>query len=402
MSRRAIGIVAGRRFEASARVLLRSIRAHHPDLAVFVLATRDVDLGSPSSPLAERVDFETLAKAAGSWLAFRYAENELAVALKAFLLDHLLDSGYEQVLHLDADILVVGNLESLFERLGRHSILLAPHSLSPLVGPEGEARELVLLRAGVYNGGVLGVTRHPAARQFLEWWKSRLREDCRISSAEALHDDQRWLDLVPGAFDGVGVCRDPGVNLAYWNFRERGLARENGVWSTSYGPASLVHFSGFDPRTPGIVTRHQPRLTPGELGVEAILFREYASSLLAEGWSAEPATPYRFDRFDNGVSIPDIARRVFHELGGETSRFGDPFRTDRATSFFAWLRDPMDPSASPAAAPARLWMEIWRRREDLRRAFPEPLARDRGAFLAWVRTSGAAEHGIDRAFEVRA
>ena len=35
--------------------------------------------------------------------------------------------------------------------------------------------------------------------------------------------------------------------------------------------------------------------------------------------------------------IADAARAVHRDLGKEADRFGDPFRTDRADSFFHWL-----------------------------------------------------------------
>jgi hypothetical protein len=43
----------------------------------------------------------------------------------------------------------------------------------------------------------------------------------------------------------------------------------------------------------------------------------------------------------------------------------------------------------------RLWHGVWRQRPDLQRAFPEPLGRDRRAFLRWAERYGAGEHGIE-------
>jgi hypothetical protein len=43
---------------------------------------------------------------------------------------------------------------------------------------------------------------------------------------------------------------------------------------------------------------------------------------------------------------------------------------------------------------SRLWLAIHAARPDVERAFPDPLGRDRAAFLAWTGSSGRREHGI--------
>ncbi|MGE0639754.1 MAG: hypothetical protein AB7G12_00755 [Thermoanaerobaculia bacterium] len=396
MTERAICLTVGRQFRAAASLLIRSLRRHHPEVAIVVLASRRVELERSIEDTVRRIDLEPIAQSR-SGLGFRYGERALAIALKPQLLLQVLETGCSAAIHLDADMLALAPLDELFAFVDRHAVTLTPHSLSPQPDSDNR-RELGLLRSGVFNGGVIGVTARPAAVRFLEWWRDHLEGDCRLAPAEGLHDDQRWLDLVPGAFEGVGICRDPGVNMAYWNLRERGLVLAGDGWRTGDGGvAKLAHFSGFDANRPDVVTRHDPTITVDNLGVDPRLFREYANWLQQEKESLGPAAEYEFERFTNGVPIPAVAREIFHRLGDGASVFGDPFRTDGESSYFDWLRAPATADGTERF-PSRLWIEIWNRRRDLQIAFPEPAGAQRENFLHWARTSGRTEHQIDPVF----
>jgi hypothetical protein len=98
------------------------------------------------------------------------------------------------------------------------------------------------------------------------------------------------------------------------------------------------------------------------------------------------------------VAIPDVARRLYHELGADAGRFGDPFRASGADSYFAWLNQPAEaPRGSPGTV-TRLWNEVYRSRADLQQAFPDVFAADNSAFLTWVAAHGLREHDVAGAF----
>jgi hypothetical protein len=46
----------------------------------------------------------------------------------------------------------------------------------------------------------------------------------------------------------------------------------------------------------------------------------------------------------------------------------------------------------------RLWSEVYRRRADLQRAFPDVEGEDLAAFLDWTISSGVREHAIPPEF----
>jgi hypothetical protein len=390
-----VATVAAKSFLPCARVLARSLREQHPGLPLHVLLADEVEgCFDPAREPFETIGLEALGIADPRRFRFQYTRRELAIALKAFLLDHLLDRGWRRVLYLDADVLVTGDLSPVFDALARHSVLLTPHLLDPLAGAAGGERELQVLRAGAFNNGVLGVAARPEARRLLVWWRERLAVACRLAPAQGLHHDQRWMDLAPALFEGVHVLRDVGVNVGYWNLPERRLESQEGGYLCAGSPLRLFHFSGFDPRVPDRLSRHASA-TPAEMGgpVEE-LCRRYARELGAAGWEASRSWPYAYGCFSDGTPIPSLAREVYLALGDDVSRFGDPFDASAPGSFAAWLRQPEATIGGGPPGLPRLWVAVLERRPDVRGAFPDARGADRARFLAWAAGTGAREHGI--------
>jgi len=395
----AIATVAAKSYLPFARVLARSLRARHPEVPLIALLADRVEgcFDAAREPF-DLVDLEAVGIPGLRRFLFRYTRREMAVAVKPFLLDHLLDRGFRRVLFLDADLRVLDDLTPVFAALAEHPILLTPHLLEPLAGADAAGRELEILRAGTFNNGVLGVAAHPEARRYLSWWRERLLTDCRLAPAEGFHHDQRWNDLAPAFFEGVHVLRDPGVNVAYWNLRERPVERRGERYVAAGAPLRLFHFSGFDAHRPARLSRHLPAGADDATGPVGELCRRHALELEAEGWTASRSWPYAFGRFDDGTPIPDVAREIYGEEAGSAERFGDPFASAGAESFAAWLGRPDERAGGGGPALSRLWAGVLARRPDVRAAFPDPAGADREGLLGWARTSGAREHGIPARF----
>ena len=107
--------------------------------------------------------------------------------------------------------------------------------------------ELDILLAGSYNLGFLAIGATPTTRTFLKWWQDRLYANCQIAFDKGMFVDQRWIDLVPGLFDGVHILRGPEYNVAYWNLHSRSVEFRNGRLTVNSQPCRFFHFSGFDP-----------------------------------------------------------------------------------------------------------------------------------------------------------
>ena len=291
-----------------ARVLRDTLRQWHPEARLIV--------GLADEPVGESEDWEWMRLGEMGIprlreFCFRYTRREMLPAVKPFLLRALLERGHEAVLFLDADMMVLGPLDGLWERVRRHPLTLTPHLLG-MGNPA--AVEKNILQCGVYNGGCVG--GRAGAGAFLDWWRERVAEYCRFATARGMHFDQRWLDYAPSFVEGLGVVREPGYNVAYWNLAERG--RRAG-WR-------LFHFSGFD----GVaeVTRYWPEKRRAEMGEAAELYVEYGARLRAAGWEPGQDRDWAFDRWEDGVLIEESQRQRYGRLGRGTQWCADPFRVE--------------------------------------------------------------------------
>lgn len=388
--RLAAGTIAAKRELPSARVVAESFAHHHPDIPFFVLLADEVEgCFAPGELPVQLVQLAELDIADRSDLCFRYEQQPLSYALTPFFLAELLDRGFDRVVFIKQESLVTDELAPFFDALSTFTILLTPHLLDPPTGPDAIARELEILRAGVFNVGLVGVGEGPSTGRFLAWWQDRVRAHCRYDVAAGVHYEQRWLDLAPAYFESLGFIRDPGYNVAHWNLPDRvvELTRDGRLVADGHR-CRLFRFSGFDPDQPRVPTRYSPRLEMDAIGDAADVYARYRSALLRAGWALAREWPYAYARFEDGTPIPPIAREIFDALD-DRARFGDPFAVG-AGSYFEWL------ASRPARRSAvnRLWHAVHAKRPDLQAAFPNPLGRDARAFRAWTRSFGASEYNV--------
>ena len=246
--RLAIATIASRSRVALARATATSLRIHHRTIPFFLLLADGAHegIGAEGEPF-EAIAFEALGIEEEAEFRFRYGEMELSYAVTPFLIGYLLEAGYDGVLFLKQETLVLDRLDPLFEMLERHTVLLKPHLLEAAGGGDGLERERNVLRAGVYNGGVAGLARRAEARQVVRWWQAKTRRLCLLDVEHGLHHEQRWLDFVPSLAPGCGMVRDPGVNVGHWNLAERRI-EVGGGRVTACGAAAALRRRACVPR----------------------------------------------------------------------------------------------------------------------------------------------------------
>lgn len=393
MGRIAAGTVIARNYLAFARVIAESFHRFHPDTPFYTVIA-DSTGGCGENESFHAVKLDELGISATEIFRFRHTRQEVIIAAKPWLLQYLLDRGFSHVLFFDADILILDDLSELMETVVRHSMVLTPHISGPLGGEAGAKRELNILVSGVFNGGFVGMSDTPDSRSFLRWWQERLYTHCRHDVSNGMHYDQRWLDFAPALVSDLFVCDDPALNVAYWNLPERRLTVDGNGVRVGEAPCRFFHFSGFDPERREVVTRYWPSKRMSDTGPAAVLFERYADALYNRGHEAAFAYDWLWDRFDNGVEIPALARQIHAELGSAAEAHGDPICTAVENSFFEWLRQPMDAQTPPVG---RIWQHVYLRRADLHAAFPDPLGTDRARFTQWILDFGVKEHGVPMA-----
>jgi glycosyltransferase involved in cell wall biosynthesis len=315
-------------------------------------------------------------------MAFRYSILELSTAVKPKFLKavHAL-TGCPALCYFDPDIVVYDELSPLYAELAAADVVLTPHITRP-IEDRATPGERDFLLSGMYNLGFVGVSLNERTLPFLDWWGRRLHRECLHAVERGLFVDQRWMDFTPALLERTRILRQPGYNVAYWNLPERALEYRAERWWVNGEPLRFFHFSGFLYDEPQRLSRYQDRYGAGERADIAPLFAEYQKRLTAAEHPRFHPLPYSYGSFDNGVRVPDLARRLLREADPEALRWKQPFQTDPPDDFLTWLGQSRDGDARPPIP--RIGWALWDSRPDVQQVFREPTRQDRLGFARWL------------------
>lgn len=307
-----------------ARLLMASIAVHEPAWDRVALVVGATEPPAPEPGFSTET-LESLPLPRPRAFTFRYTPGELCTAVKPWMFAHLFARGYDRVVYFDPDIALFSPLDELRTVEPGTLMLLTPHVTRPIDG-DGHPSERAFLQSGAYNLGFLAVWRHPAHEDFIGWWQSRLETRCVAEVERGLFVDQKWLDLAPGLFPGVAVLRHDGWNVAYWNLRQRIVGNGAGGLTVNGAPLRFFHFSGVEPALPGLVSRHDARLSLDEIGAARPLIETYRDGLREQGQAELERAPYAYGRFVDGSPIADAARLAYRRSAELQQACGDdPF-----------------------------------------------------------------------------
>jgi glycosyltransferase involved in cell wall biosynthesis len=374
------------------RVLVDSFHRYHPETPFFLLLVDEVEgYFKPEEEEFELVELEQLNISNFTQFIFKYNILELNTAVKPYFLEYLFDTyKLKKLCYFDTDILILQPVTPLFDLLEKYSIVLTPHIISPIEEDGLKPSELTIIQAGIYNLGFIALSNTPITKQFLKWWQARLYNKCVMSLEQGIHVDQKWVDFAPAFCEGVYILKEPGYNVAYWNLNSRKVEIKGQEVFVNGKPGYFFHFSGFNPKDIKPVSKHQDRFDINKIGQAKILFEQYRELVLARGYERCLAWPYAFGKFDNGVNIADIVRKLYLNMGEKVDRFGNPFVTSGQNSYFSYLNQIIDKSSI-----SRLWYEIYKSKPNLQQAYPDVFGKDRNGFIEWILVSGRYEHNID-------
>ncbi len=402
MADQVICTIIAKNYLAQARCLVASFLEHHPQGQAFVLLIDDLDgCYDPERERFTTIPVQEIGIPKLWAMRFRYTLLELSTAVKPFFLNYLFQHhGYDRVCYFDPDIYFYAPIDEIWELLDSHGIVLTPHLLGSL-DDEHRPTELDILRAGAYNLGFIGLSKHPELERFLSWWQTKLVKDCVVDSDRGLFVDQRWMDLAPSLFSSVYIHRDPACNVAYWNLNHRTLVRdEQGHYAVNGHPLKFFHFSGFYPDHKDVVSKHQDRFTFQNSPHLKPLFFAYRDCLLHHGYETAKQWFYT-DNYHNDIRIPDIARTLLRELESSDSTW-DPFGTAPGDQFvdrvLSWLNEPVDDAPAGQPTITRLAWGIFQHRPDVQPIFRDVLGQDRRQFAYWFATRGKDDHDLDDFF----
>ncbi len=388
--------IVARNYTAYARTLCQSIARHHPDARIYIgLSDRygdGVDLGGDDFQV---VTVDQLDLPNPDQFAFRYDVMEFSTAIKPYMFRWLFrNTDADKVVYLDPDILVLSPLEKVEGLLDRGaSAVLTPH-LTGRVDDGHNPGETTMLRVGVYNLGFIGISLHGDGPGLVDWWCDRLERGAVVDLDKGLFTDQKWADLMPSLFDGVAVLRSPGYNVAYWNLMHRKVDCFNGIWRANGEPISFFHFSGVDPRNPGIFSKHQDRYTVRNIGELRGLYEHYVDLLSRNGYFEMVKIPYGYGRLADGTRVHPAMRAYFRQnLDVGAFSVKQPYEFLNAGYFAS-----TEKSLGGSSPVSKLMYGLHLNQKELQRSFDLTSAQGQANYANWFVSMAADIYGVDMAF----
>ncbi|MFC3890166.1 FkbM family methyltransferase [Lentzea rhizosphaerae] len=284
-----------------------------------------------------------------------------AAGLKAAMVPRLLEALLSQgmpVLYLDPWVQVFGSLTKLvLEALRNAPVVLLPRTLRPLPSDGLQPGPAELHELGAFDPGFIAVGE----------------------GAEPYLGSLDMPAIVPHH-----VVRDARVGLSVWNVSDRPLHRtESGALAVVGQDLLTVHFRGFDPRRPWLLSAdfaERPRVLLSEHPEVAELCTAYRAELVRSGWTVAPV-PYRFDSLVDGTLIPSELRADYR-----SSELTPPpaFGEDGGGGFLIWACEPTEHGGTR-------WADaVWRADASLQQQFPVPFGADADAWREWCAGVGVA------------
>ena len=338
-----------------ARVLLRTLRSAQPDWTVCAVI---VDLPPPGIAAEEMLaGFDQVLTLddlgiprVRSWL-FKHDIVEACTAVKGAALLRLL-AEYDRVIYLDPDVALFGPLDPALDSLAGASVLLTPHQTAPNRRPAAvRDNEAASLRYGVFNLGFLAVRADADGLAFAGWWAEQLQRACYDEPGNGLFTDQKYVDLAPCLFPGVGILRDPGCNVASWNISTRQVRiGQDGAITVNGAPLRFCHFTKVGGVGDVMLDRYA-----GD-NIEALEIWAWYRRQLAHQPPPVPPGWWAYGSFGNGVPVTGAMRHLFRRRPDLMAAFDEPLFTD-GEGYFTWLgREHPDmlplPPSSATAIPA--------------------------------------------------
>jgi hypothetical protein len=331
-------------------VLGNSVKKYHPNSKFCIFIVDDIN-NTYAEDIKEKgfdlIKIKDLDIQNYRQFVFKYNITEAATGVKPFVFKYLVSKevSSHNFIYLDPDILCFRRLDEIFDHLNVNSVVITPHSNSPILDENLFPDDYLFLGTGVYNLGFIAIKRTETSIKFINWWCQKLFNYCINLTEYTLFVDQKWINLVPAYFNEVLIFRNNAYNMAYWNLHERLLENSEGIFKVQPCgmPLAFFHFSGFDPSDLNKIFKYVPRNpvdnhhlkksfsldSRNDLLEIFNLYRELLNNANFEKYSK---IPYAYSKYSNGEEISQLERSIFYKISlnhGETQiiEFNDPFET---------------------------------------------------------------------------
>lgn len=325
-----------------ARVLGESVKRFHNDVDVFLLLVDDL----PPQYNAASEPFDHVVKASElniphfeQWI-FGHKIVEACTAVKPFMLQHLLNQGYQQVMYFDPDIALFFPLTEMLAEFDEASILLTPHQCKPEQTDEAiKDNEICSLKHGLFNFGYVGVQNDEIGNSYAKWWADRCYYACFEDTAGGVFTDQKWNDFVPIFFDRVKILKSPTYNVATWNYAQRDIQGNLTEGFTVDGlPLVFHHFTGYDSGAHHIMLDKYGSHMPAT----KLLSQWYEDACQSFAQADLAAVKWKYASYSNDETITPAHRKIYRTRKDLQEAFPQPFSDSPQgkyhRSFADWLK----------------------------------------------------------------
>jgi hypothetical protein len=141
-----------------------------------------------------------------------------------------------RITYHDSDLYYFSDPKFLEQEHADDAIVLTPHRFPPRLADRN--------RFGRFNAGWVSAGCGAEGLRFIDWWRARCIEWCRLELQGDRFADQKYLDRVPDLFSHVSILDHPGVNLAPWNIEEADIRQSSDSVVVDGKPLVLFHFHG--------------------------------------------------------------------------------------------------------------------------------------------------------------
>lgn len=408
-SQRAIVTICSGQDFAAARVLLSSLKIHHPEASLFLCLADKIDpkinlgIAEVEILLAEKLVISNFAD-----FAFRYESIEFKAAIKPFAIAWLFEQrNFAEVIYLDPSIELFAPLDPVIGALaGGASFVLTPHLSEPYdsVSTEltGLDSDLSIMQVGIFNLGFIAIKNKPDSLDFLGWWSRRCRYQCLDQKDQGLFLDQKFVDLLPAFSDRVVILRDRSLNLAYWNLNQRNLTYKQNIycgntWYVDNEPLIFFNFAGFDPQQPHRLSLETTRFKGNLQPALQALVDHYLAQLSKVADFGGFCPVYGYGRFSNNVAIAKIIRQCYRDLNNQ--ELLKPWQENPFATFGNYLNQPAITANHPLPGlVTNLMSYLWSHRPDLQRVFNLENSDHRLDYCSYFVQNLASEYELDDYF----
>lgn len=317
-------------------------------------------------------------------LPMLFSRTELRLVLQPALLKTLLATNVQTVAYFSPTTEIFCSLSSVLELVRTADGLVATEGIQNKWG----------------DGGRSFVAVPAAARPRLQKWFDGMRK--RFDpDADVANDTLRALASVFSALPHR-IVSHAGFGVNYSNLDPLSLSRRERGWEIRRQPLQTFDFRGYDPDTPHLLSQYlgpQPRILLSEHSQVAELCDAYREKLVGAGHARGRSRARPFAFLPSGLPIDARMSRIYrramaeHE-SGRASEPPSPFGPEAEHGFLKWLNEPIDPAG---AGVTRYMLAVYEDREDVKKAFPNPVDGDAAALRNWYLVYGRREFDLPAA-----